>query len=62
MAEDKLFKPGEKAVASGQYELIDSHGKGTGQEITAIADSPLPPTPEHEQHYRLVDPTKHKNG
>ena len=61
MTKDNLFKPGEKAVASGQYELIDSHGKPTGQEVTAIEGSPLPPTPEHQQHYRLVDPTKHKN-
>ncbi len=59
---DELQNPGEKAEESGQYELTDSQGKGTGQEVTSIEGKTLPPTPDHNQHYKLVDPTKHKNS
>ena len=51
----KTFKPGEKAIKSGQYKNIK-----TGREVTSTKGEPLPPTPEKGQKYRLVDPTKHK--
>jgi hypothetical protein len=55
-----LYKPGEKAKRSGQYEITGPRGGGTGKERTVVRDEPLPPTPEPGQRYRLVDPTKHK--
>lgn len=55
-----LYSPGEQAPKSGQYELTNSHGEGTGVEITSTQGNPLPPTREPNQFYKLVDPTKHK--
>ncbi|MBN3957354.1 hypothetical protein [Nostoc sp. NMS8] len=60
-AESSLHSPGERTPISGQYEVINSNGKGTGLEVTSTAGNPLPPTSESDQSYRLVDPTKHKN-
>jgi hypothetical protein len=54
----QLKKPGEKAERSGQYEITDPRGGGTGAERTVTKGEPLPPTPEKCQRYRLVDPTK----
>lgn len=53
------FKPGEKAPASGQYQIIGPRG-GKGPERTVVRREPLPPTPIPGSRYRLVDPTKHK--
>jgi hypothetical protein len=55
----KLFKPGETAQRSGQYQIVGPRGGGTGKERTVTAREPLPPTPEKGQKYKLVDPTKH---
>lgn len=55
-----LYSPGDVTPVSGQYELINSNGKGTGQEVTSTQGNPFPPTPEANQSYKLVDPTKHK--
>lgn len=57
-----LHKPGERTPQSGQYELINSDGEGTGQEVTSISGHPFPPTSEPDQSYRLVDPTLHKKS
>lgn len=54
--------PGERTPISGQYEVINSNGKGTGLEVTSTAGNPFPPTSEPDQSYRLVDPTKHKKS
>jgi len=51
----KVFKPGQKAPASGQYKNIK-----TGYEVTVTKGEPLPPTPKKGQGYILVDKTKHK--
>ena len=59
--QSSLHSPGERTPISGQYEVINSNGKGTGLEITSTAGNPFPPTSESDQSYRLVDPTKHKN-
>jgi hypothetical protein len=56
----KVLKPGDTTPASGQYEIIDEHGRRTGQEITSTKGNPLPPTPKPNQGLELVDPTKHK--
>ncbi len=60
-AQYSLHSPGERTPISGQYEVINSNGKGTGLEVTSTAGNPFPPTSESDQSYRLVDPTKHKN-
>lgn len=51
----RTFKPGEKAVISGQYK-----NTGTGREVTVVKGEPFPPAPKKGQRYVLVDPTKHK--
>ncbi len=60
-AQTSKHSPGERTPISGQYEVINSNGKGTGLEVTSTAGNPFPPTSESDQSYRLVDPTKHKN-
>ena len=58
----KQHRPGQKAPASGQYEIIGSRGGRTGQERTVVKGEPLPPTPTKGQSYRMADPTKNKSG
>jgi hypothetical protein len=55
-------KPGNKAPRSGQYEITGPRGGRTGEERTVVKNEPFPPTPKKNQHYTLVDPTKHKSG
>lgn len=56
----KLYSPGERSPESGQYEITNSDGEGTGVEVTSTQGNPLPPTTEPNQFYKLVDATKHK--
>lgn len=56
------YKPGEEAQYSGQYEIINANGKGTGEERTVVKDKIFPPTPKPAQSYRLVDRTKNNSG
>jgi len=56
------MKPGSKAPASGQYEIIGPRGGRTGEERTVTRGEPLPPTPEPRQSYRITDRTKNKSG
>ena len=56
----KLFKPGQKAPASGQYELRGPRGASTGVERTVVRGEPLPPPPKAGMSYRLADRTKTK--
>ncbi len=58
----KNLKPGTKAPASGQYEIIGTRGGRTGEERTVVRGEPLPPTPKPDQRYHLVDRTKNKAG
>ncbi|RUW54084.1 YjzC family protein [Mesorhizobium sp. M1A.F.Ca.ET.072.01.1.1] len=60
MTDDNLYKPGETAPKSGQYEIIGPRGGGTGVERTVVKGEPLPPTLAPGQKYRLTDPTKTK--
>lgn len=61
-AKHPIQKPGEKARDSGQFGLVDSKGRGLDIEITATKGKRLPPTPEPDQGYVLVDKTRHKGG
>lgn len=55
-----LYKPGQKAPASGQYAIRGSRGGETGaSERTVVKNEPLPPTPKPNQRFELVDRTKH---
>lgn len=58
----KHYKPGEKAPASGQAEIIGSRGGRTGEERTVVKGEPFPPTPKPGQEYEITDPTKNKSG
>ncbi|MBC7946277.1 MAG: hypothetical protein H7Y42_00245 [Chitinophagaceae bacterium] len=56
------LKPGSKAPASGQYEIIGSRGSHTGTERTVTRGEPLPPTPKPGQGYVIADRTKNGAG
>mgnify|MGYP002352318596 CR=1 FL=1 len=56
------YKPGEKAPASGQYEIIGSRGGRTRQERTVTKNEPMPPTPKSGQKYIISDRTKNNAG
>ncbi len=58
MAGKNGYKPGQKAPASGQYQIVGPRG-GNGPERTVVRGEPLPPTPSAGSKYRLVDRTKH---
>lgn len=54
--------PGEKAKISGQYEIVGPRGGKTKHgERTVTKGEPLPPTPQSNLKYKLVDKTKHKH-
>ena len=56
-----MYKPGEKAPVSGQYEIVGPRGGKTSEgERTVVEREPFPPTPQSGQQYKLVDKTKHK--
>jgi hypothetical protein len=38
-----VYKPGQNAPVSGEYEIVGPRGGDTGQERTAIRGRPLPP-------------------
>jgi hypothetical protein len=62
MARQKGMKPGEKAPASGQYEIVGPRGGRTGEERTVVKGERLPPTPKPNHRYIIVDRTKNKSG
>jgi hypothetical protein len=55
---NRNLKPGQKAPASGIYEIIGPRGGRTGVERTVVRGEPLPPPPRHGEKYKLVDRTK----
>ena len=57
----KIYKPGQRAPRSGQYERVGPRGGRTGEEVTSVEGKPIPPTPKPGEGYILVDPTKHKS-
>lgn len=56
------YKPGTKAPASAQYEIIGPRGGHTGQERTVPKGTVLPPTPQQGQTYAIADRTKNGSG
>lgn len=62
MPKKSTYKPGQKAPASGQYEITGPRGGGTGQERTVVRGEPLPPTPKPGQGYKIADRTKNNAG
>jgi hypothetical protein len=52
--------PGNRPDVSGQYEEVGPRGGLTGNEVTAVAGKPLPPTSKPGNGYILADATKHK--
>jgi hypothetical protein len=57
----KTHNPGEKAPASGQYEVLGPRGGRTGKEITMTKGKTFPPSQEGAQ-YQIRDRTKNKSG
>jgi hypothetical protein len=56
-----LYKSGETAPLSGQYQIVGSRGGDAGgAERTITKGEPFPPTPDENQRFHLVDPTKTK--
>lgn len=58
----KTLKPGTKAPASAQYEIVGPRGGRTGAERTVTKSEPLPPTPKSGQSYVIADRTKNNAG
>jgi hypothetical protein len=58
----KPLKPGTRAPASAQYEIVGPRGGRTGQERTVTRNEPLPPTPQPGQGYRIADRTRNGAG
>ncbi|HAM92676.1 MAG TPA: hypothetical protein DCQ00_04115 [Phascolarctobacterium succinatutens] len=62
MTNEKLYKPGDKAPVSGQYEVVGPRGGSKEREITMVEGKKFPATQSDngEKYYKLVDKTKHK--
>ncbi len=49
----KGLKPGQRAPASGVYEIVGSRGGLTGQQVVTERGKPLPPIPKSAANYTL---------
>ena len=49
----KGLKPGERARASGVYEIVGARGGLTGQQVVVEHGKPLPPIPKSAATYTL---------
>jgi hypothetical protein len=58
----KVYKPGQSAPVSGEYEIVGPRGGDTGRERTAIQGKPLPPTPKPGQSYVVHRPAHNGAG
>jgi hypothetical protein len=56
------LKPGAKAPASGQYEVIGPRGGNTGKEITMTKGEVIPPVGPPGSTVRITDRTHNKSG
>jgi hypothetical protein len=49
----RVYKPGERAPASGEYEIVGPRGGDTGEERTAVRGKVQPPPPKPGQGYLI---------
>jgi hypothetical protein len=56
------LKPGTRAPASAQYEIVGRRGGRTGEERTVTRGEPLPPTPKSGQGFIIADRTRNNAG
>lgn len=56
------MKPGNRAPASGQYEIVGPRGGRTGEERTVVRGETLPPTPKPNQTYQIIDRSRNNAG
>jgi hypothetical protein len=57
-----VYRPGQPAPVSGEYEVIGPRGGDTGTERTAVQGKPLPPTPKRGQSYVVRRPAHNGAG
>jgi hypothetical protein len=62
MTTQRVYRPGEKAPVSGEYEIIGPRGGDTGKERTSIQGERLPPTPKPGQGYVVHRPAHNGAG
>lgn len=58
----KVYRPGNTAPISAQYEVVGPRGGSTNKEVQSTKGQPLPPTQKPGQGYVPVDPVKNKSG
>ena len=58
----RIYRPGETAPASGEYEIIGPRGGETRKERTVPKGRPLPPTPRGKEGYKLVRRAHNRSG
>jgi hypothetical protein len=58
----KVYRPGETAPVSGEYEIVGPRGGDTGRERTSIQGQRLPPTPKPGQGYVIHRPAHNGAG
>jgi hypothetical protein len=49
----KIYKPGQIAPRSGEYEIRGPRGGHTGKERTVVKGEPFPPTRQSNERYSL---------
>lgn len=59
---DDIYKPGQRAPVSGEYEVLGPRGGDTGKERTAVQGKPLPPTAKPGQGYVISRPAHNGAG
>lgn len=57
-----IYKPGQTAPRSGEYEIVGPRGGRTGDERTVVQGEPLPPTPNSGQGFILTRPAHNGAG
>lgn len=55
-----IHRPGQIALTSGQYAVVNSQGLSLGYEVTVVKGEPFPPTQFPGLGFTLVDPTRHR--
>jgi hypothetical protein len=58
----KVYKPGEPAPISGEFEIVGPRDGDTRRERTSVQGRPLPPTPKPGQGYAIHRPAHNNAG